>query len=216
MAYRLNSWRLFWLLALAVSVVICLGLPHRDFHTARDTEYMVLRSVRASLPLFLVAFTASALAVLWPHPFTRWLLANRRYFGLAFALGMAWHLSFVAYFLSRFGNHINLRAELADVVGLVFLIAMTVTSFRPVSRHLSMRAWRALHKTGIYAIWLLVLYIYQGGARGQRDALHVVGVAVLLGACSLRVFARLRLRRARPGGTASGRIEPLGAAQRRP
>jgi len=195
MPYRLNSWRLFWLLALAVSVAICVGLPGVDFHTARGTEPIVLRSVRCALPLFLTAFTASSLAILWPHPFTRWLLANRRYIGLAFAVGMAWHLCFVAYFLATFGNHLNLRAESADVVGLIFLIAMTVTSFRPVARVLSPRQWRLLHKVGIYAIWLLVLYIYQGGARSEHDPRHVLGVVVLIGAWLLRVWAALRQRR---------------------
>src|SRR5262245_32017407 len=93
----IQSWRLFWLLALAISASVCQALPHTDFHSARGMEYVILRSVRCALPFFLLAFTASSLPILWPNGTTRWLLSNRRYFGLAFAFGMAWHLSFVGY-----------------------------------------------------------------------------------------------------------------------
>lgn len=193
----LNSWRLFWVLAAAATFADALQLPYTDFSTARGTESIVVYSAHCALPLFLLAFTASSLAVLWSGRPTRWLLANRRYIGLSFAYAMACHLTLVAYYLGRFGNHINFRAELADVVGLLFLLAMTLTSFRAVSRHLSARSWRRLHKSGAYAIWLLMLYIFQAGARGDRDLYHWAGIAVLLLAWALRVLAwrkaRLRL-----------------------
>lgn len=185
----LHSWRLFWVMALAISIAICLGLPATDFHTARGTEGIVLRSVRCALPFFLIAFTASSLATLWPGSLSKWLLANRRYFGLAFAFGMAWHLSFVSYYLLRFHIHFNSRALTVDYVGLVFLVALTLTSFRPISRHLSSANWRRLHKVGVYMIWLLAVYIYQGGARSDRDLLHIGGLAVLLACLGLRVAA---------------------------
>jgi hypothetical protein len=190
----LQGWSLFWVMAFAISVAISLGLPQTDFHTARGTEGIVLRSVRCALPFFLVAFTASSLATLWPGSFTRWLLANRRYFGLAFAFGMAWHLSFVSYYLLRFHIHFNSRALTADYVGLTFLVALTLTSFRPVSRHLSAATWRHLHKLGVYMIWLLAVYIYQGGARSDRDLLHIGGLLVLLGCFALRVAAWMKKR----------------------
>jgi len=193
----LQSWRLFWALALAISVAICLGLPATDFHTAAGTEGIVLRSVRCALPFFLIAFTASSLATLWPGSFTRWLLANRRYFGLAFAFGMAWHLSFVAYYLIRFRIHFNSRALTADFVGLAFLLALTLTSFRPISRHLTSTNWRRLHKLGVYMIWLLAVYIYQGGARSERDFLHFGALAVLIACWGLRVAAWTKKRLAR-------------------
>ena len=109
MAKNLESWRLFWMLALTVSTAICLGLAFADFRTWRGTEFIILHAVLCALPFFLVAFTASSLATLWPSRRTRWLLSNRRYFGLAFAFGMAWHLSFVIYATMAFGNHVGPR-----------------------------------------------------------------------------------------------------------
>jgi methionine sulfoxide reductase heme-binding subunit len=194
----LQSWSLFASLAILVSAVDCLGLLFADLSSRRGAEFIVVYSVRCALPLFFVVFTTSSLATLWPGPRTRWLLANRRYIGLAFAVAMAWHFSFVAYFLIKFRPQLYARAIEADVVGLVFLVAMTLTSFRPFARHLTQVNWRRLHKTGIYAIWLLILYIYQGGARNDHDLYHLALVGALIGAWVLRMFAGFRKSAARP------------------
>lgn len=186
---RLQSWRLFWLLALAVSVVICLRLPSANFHSTRGMEPIILFSVRCALPLFIVAFTASSLASLWPGPVTRWLLANRRYFGLAFAWGMGWHLAFVGYSIVSFGNPLNRTALTLDLIGFTFLLALTLTSFNWSARLLGATNWRRLHKTGVYVIWLLATYIFFGFARGDRDLFHIGMLMVLLGAWGLRVVA---------------------------
>jgi methionine sulfoxide reductase heme-binding subunit len=177
------------LLAIVVSAANCVGLAFLDLSSRRGAESIVLYSVRCALPLFFLAFTASSLATLWPGPRTRWLLANRRYIGVAFAFAMAWHLTFVAHFFVAFRPHLNARAIEADVVGFVFLFAMTLTSFRTFARHLSVGSWRRLHKAGIYTIWLLLLYIYQGGARSERDLYHIAMLGVLVGAWLLRVIA---------------------------
>ena len=137
MMSKLNSWSLFWVLALAASTATLLGLSHTDFHSARGMASIVHRSVRCALPLFVLAFTASSLAILWPSTLTRWMLANRRYIGLSFAFAMALHFGFVAYFIWSFGNPLNFRATLMDVVGFIFLLMMTLTSFRWGARYLS-------------------------------------------------------------------------------
>src|ERR1700679_2332342 len=147
-----ESWRLFALLAFAISAAICVALPFTDFQSAHGTEFIILYSVRCALPFFIVAFTASSLAFLLPGRTTGWLLSNRRYFGLAFAFGMGWHLTFVAYTLLRFGNHINRTATTLDLIGLACLLALTLTSFRWFAHRLSPATWRRLHRTGVYAI----------------------------------------------------------------
>jgi sulfoxide reductase heme-binding subunit YedZ len=206
MAKAIASWPLFWLLALATSVAICLGLPSADFHTARGTTPIILRSVRCALPLFLLAFTASSLATLWPTRITRWQLSNRRYIGLAFAFGMAWHFSFVAYSISLFGlfaSGLNASATILDVIALTFLLLMTLTSFRWCARHLSAANWRRLHKTGVYVIWFVATYIYLGGVRHGGDILHDVAFGILVTAWLLRVAAWKR-HRARYAASTAG------------
>src|ERR1700733_14682971 len=188
MTPRLNSWSLFWVLALAASVADVLGLPAADFHSARGMSPIIVRTVRCALPLFLVAFTASSLATLWPSAGTRWLLANRRYIGLAFAFSMAWHFSFVAYTIWTFGNPLNAKATALDAIGFLFLLLLTLTSFRSFARHLSPVNWRRLHKTGVYVIWLVATAIYFHSLR-DGDLLHRVVFAVLLAAWALPAVA---------------------------
>ena len=194
MAKAVESWRLFWLLALITSVATCLGLPLADFHSARGTAPMILRSLRFALPLFLLAFAASSLATLWPNPLTRWLLRNRRYFGLGFAFGMAWHLSFVGYSIFSFGlsaSGLTRRGLALDLVGLAFLLLMTLTSFRWFAHRLTVANWRRLHKTGVYVIWFVATYIY---ARHLGDAFHVAAFSLLIAAWLLRVAAWVNRR----------------------
>jgi len=190
------GWRLFGVLALSVSAAICAELPRTDFHSARGTEHIILHSVHCALPFFVLAFVASSLVVLAPGRLSRWLLANRRYFGLAFAVGMAWHLSFVAYSFAAFGRTLNFTALALDLTALAFLVAMTLTSFAAFSRYLSAAAWKTLHKSGAYAIWLVATDIFFDSVRTRADRFHLTGLGVLLGAFALRVLAWMRARRA--------------------
>jgi DMSO/TMAO reductase YedYZ heme-binding membrane subunit len=185
-------------LGLLVSAAIGAGLPFANLRTASGTEFMVLHSVRCALPFFLAAFTASSLAALWPSPLTRWLLRNRRACGLTFAIGMAWHLTFVAYFFAGFHKHLNRLALGLDVAGLAFLIALTITSFQSVARHLPPQAWRRLHRTSVYAIWSLATYIYLLDMKYSRDLLHIAALGILLCAVLLRVAAWLRTSKHNP------------------
>jgi len=198
MAKSFESWRLFWMLALTVSAAICLGLPFADFHTWRGTEFIILHAVLCALPFFLVAFTASSLATLWPSRRTRWLLSNRRYFGLAFAFGMAWHLTFVTYATIAFGNHVSRRDLTLDFVAVSFLLAMTLTSFRRFARRLSLANWRRLHKTGVYTICFVVTFFYLDDTRSHWNPLYFGVACLLLAAWLLRIIAWTRRpRRAR-------------------
>jgi methionine sulfoxide reductase heme-binding subunit len=185
----IESWRLFWTLAIAISTANCLALPFTDLHSAHGAEFIVLYTVLCALPFLLVAFTASSLATLWPSRGTRWLLANRRYFGLAFAFGMSWHFAFVGYYMTLFGNPINNRDLTLDLIGLCFLAAMTLTSFRRFARRLTLADWRRLHKAGIYTLWFLPTFFYLDDLRNNWDAFHCVVLAALFAALVPRGIA---------------------------
>jgi sulfoxide reductase heme-binding subunit YedZ len=185
----INSWRLFSLLALATTAATCLGLPFADFRSAHGMEFIIKHSVRCALPSFLLAYTASSLATLWPGPLSRWLLSNRRYLGLAFAYGMALHLALVGYSVLSFGNRLNPTVTALDLTAAAFLLAMTLTSFRWFARRLSLANWRRLHKAGAYTIWLLATYIYCSDVRYERDVVHALVASAFVAAWLLRVAA---------------------------
>jgi len=185
----MNSWKLFWLLAAATTAATGLGLPFADFRSPHGMEFIIKHSVRCALPLFLLAFTASSFAALWPSPLSRWLLLNRRYFGLGFAYGMALHFALVGYSVLSFGNGLNATVTTFDLTAAGFLLAMTLTSFRWLARRLSLADWKRLHKAGAYAIWLLATYIYMSDVRYDRDVIHALVAAVFIAAWMLRVAA---------------------------
>jgi hypothetical protein len=190
----IRSWRLFWLLAAAITAVNCLGLRYADFHSVRGTEFIILYTVLCALVFLVVAFTASSLVVLWPSRGTRWILANRKYIGLAFAFGMGWHFVFVAYFMATFGNRLRWFDLALDIIGACFLLGMTLTSFRRFSRHLSLTNWRRLHKTGIYILWFNPTYFFLDDFIEARQPYYLVPFSVLLAAGSLRYAAWRRKR----------------------
>ena len=81
-----------------------------------------------------LAFSASSLAMVFPGPFSRWLLRNRRYIGLCFATAMGWQLAFILWMvIGYWGYYAQEVYVLEDVVvqlpGYLFLFAMTLTSF---------------------------------------------------------------------------------------
>ncbi len=202
---RFKAWPLFWVLSLALSSAVVVVMPFTDLRSVDGIVFMTAHAVRCSLVPFLLTFAASPLATLWRSETTRYLLANRRYLGLVFAVGMGWQLVFIGwiaihdfpYFVRTFVNLPNL---IAGVIPYLFLIAMTLTSFRRYARHLSTRNWRVLHKSGIYILWLTILstnFLYVlYGVKGP-NTFRSLFAALFLSAWVLRIAAWAQKRRVR-------------------
>src|SRR3569623_1476748 len=85
-----EGWRLFGLLTLILTALCIWIAGMRGFEV--DGIRMVIRfTARTSLLFFCLAFSAAALARLWPNAYTRWQRRNRRYLGLSFAASHAIH-----------------------------------------------------------------------------------------------------------------------------
>jgi sulfoxide reductase heme-binding subunit YedZ len=209
MSKAIGSWRLFWALALANSAAVLVALPFAEFDSVEGPLFMIRHAVRCALPLFLLAFAASSLATFWPNQSTRWLLSNRRYFGLAFAFGMAWQLVFIgwlavthfAYFVPR---AVNLNTFIGGVIPYLLLLVMTLTSFRRFGRYFSVRNWRRVHKTGMYVFWFGITSsyatLYVAPAASGLNVFRCVVLSLFLWAWVLRIAAWARrqlLRRSR-------------------
>ncbi len=189
---RLKSGDLLGPLALLVVTADILVGCFASLATKPGGAWAIVASARIALPLFLTAFLASPLAELRPGAATRWLLRSRRSFGLAFAVALGCHLTFVSLYASQFGLKLSRPALLADTAGAAFTAALTITSLRPIMRRLPRKWWKRLHTTGIYVVWLLVLYIYQAEVRGDRDPIAILAFSTFLLAGALRVLCLLR------------------------
>jgi hypothetical protein len=150
---------------------------------------LVRLTARTSLLLFLLTFTASAAWRRWPSAWTRWQLANRRYFGLSFAVSHGLHLAAIVAFAHlaprQFDQASNPSTRFISEIGYVFIFAMTATSFNASAAWLGRRAWKILHSTGAWYLWLVFLLSY--ASRAVHDAHYLIGVAVVLGALAVRI-----------------------------
>ena len=161
----LNGWNLFLLITVPISLAVVVAMTRADLSSAEGVSSMIQLSVRCSVPWLYLAFVASSIQVLFPSAASRWLMRNRRLIGLCFAAGMAWQLTFILWMVILYWGYyvgeVYLFADVAvQIPGYVLLIAMTLTSFKPLRRKLSAAQWRRLHKGSIYFLWGTVWSTY--------------------------------------------------------
>lgn len=161
----LNGWGLFWLVSLPIAISMLVAMAQSQLDSGPAVSGMIQLSVRCAVPLLYIVFAASSLQVLFPGDFGRWLLRNRKYFGLCFAAAMAWQGFFILWLVTVYSDYyINevyvLRDAIEGVTGYLFLAAMTITSFQFARKRLSPGQWRILHKSGIYFLWAYAFSVY--------------------------------------------------------
>jgi len=161
----LNGWRLFAFAVIPMCVAVVMAMTTADLASPLGVSSMIQFSVRLAVPWLFIAFAVSSLGAVFPGPFSRWLLRNRRIIGLCFAAGMAWQLFFILwmvigywdYYIEEVYSYFDLAEQLP---GYLILIAMTLTSFRFGRSKLSARQWKILHTGGIYFLWGVVWSTY--------------------------------------------------------
>ncbi len=136
-----------------------------DLSTGAGVSTMIGFSVRWAVPFIYLVVAVSAVQILFPGPFPMWLLRNRKYIGLCFAVAMAWQGVFI-FMMSNFFHEYYyadiylLRDEIEGSVGYIFLTAMVVTSFRFGRKYLTHKQWKLLHKSAIYFLWAYPFSVY--------------------------------------------------------
>jgi len=194
-----EGWRL---LAVLVVSLVSLSLwiaSMRQFEV--EGVRMVIRfTARSSLVLFCLAFSAAALARLWPAAWTRWLRRNRRYLGLSFAASHGIHAVAIVCFAKMdpagFAAATSAASYIFGGIGYAVIIAMTATSFDRTAEMLGPRAWRALHLTGGYYLWLQFMVSF--GKRIPAMPLYAAFLVPLLVVMALRLIAMASNARRRP------------------
>ncbi|HEY8154610.1 MAG TPA: hypothetical protein VII72_10830 [Myxococcota bacterium] len=164
-------------------------------------------TARTSLVLFGAAFTASSLRSLWRTPATGWLLRQRRYLGLSFAVSHGLHLLAIIGLSLVLGDAFEVGAVTVIFGGGAYLMIalMAATSSDRAYAWLGRQRWHRLHLVGVYWIWIIFANSYTARAvmaiaRGT-ESLAYVPVAVFIWALlGLRVaaWARARQTHSRP------------------
>ncbi len=199
---RLHGWRLFCLLSLLVLSVTALA-PWSQPQWVEALRSAIRVTARTSFALFLATFLASSLASLLPGDFTRGLLRERRFLGLAFAFSHAVHavliVLYVKCFPETFWHGRSTAANIPGSVGYLFIILLTLTSFPYAVKRLGARTWKRLHSTGTWVIALVFLLSFY--KRLPLGSWYPLGFGLIFSAIAFKLLAKLavRLRRgARP------------------
>ncbi len=143
-----------------------------------------------SVVFFCAAFTASALARLRPSPLTRWLLTNRRYLGLSFAVSHLAHGLAIAALQRRTDFLAGYDVTTLAASGLAFVVIalLAATSNDAAVRWLGATNWKRLHTIGVYYLWFIFIFTYMGPA--LISPYHAALTLLLALALALRLAAR--------------------------
>lgn len=190
----LAGWPLVGWASLALSLMV--GLTLIVYGPGEDGVHAIIRyTARTSLSLFGAAFVASSVRQLWPTPVTRWLLVNRRYLGVSFAVSHGVHLTAIIV-LARISSAFRADVSMITVVfgGFGFVVAalLAATSSNRAVAWMGARRWRIVHKFGVYYLWFIFLVTYLPAAI-QRPS-YSVFVLVLFTMIGIRLLAAARAR----------------------
>jgi DMSO/TMAO reductase YedYZ heme-binding membrane subunit len=196
-----EGWPLFAALTLVLAALSIWIAGMRQFEV--EGVRMVIRfTARTSLLLFCLAFSAGALARLWPNAWTRWQRRNRRHLGVSFAASHAIHAVAIVLFAAMspplFREATSVASFIFGGIGYGFIIAMTATSFDRTAAAMGPRAWRMLHLIGGY--YLLLQFMVSFGKRIPAMPLYALFLIPLLAVLALRLIAMASSRAPRPVG----------------
>ena len=161
----INGWGLFCLVSIPMCMVMIIASAGADLSGGAGVSKMIGFSVRCAVPFIFMVVAASSVQILFPGPFPMWWLRNRKYIGLCFAVAMFWQALFI-FIMSNvyrdyyFADVYLLRDELEGSVGYIFLVAMVLTSFNIFRKHLNLKQWKLIHKSGLYFLWAYPFSVY--------------------------------------------------------
>ena len=176
-------------LAIAAMTAVILAVAGTDEEGLR----MVVRATaRVSAVLFGLAFAASSLRRLWPNDATRWLLANRRYVGVSFAVSHTVHLlaliTLADWSFTTLVEKSNPTTLALGGLGYVFIAAMTARSFDRTAAWLGPRRWQRLHTVGGWYLWFI--FFATMAPRVVHEPAYAVPLLWMLAVLAVRIRAR--------------------------
>ena len=143
-------------------------------------------TARTSCILFLVAFCASSLRRISSNNLANWLSSNRRYLGLSMAISHGFHaVAITAVALLTSENMV--RNNNGATLGYVFILLMTITSFKRPAAILGRRNWKILHTVGMYYLWLSFTVAFSERLSESRS-IYIPFVTILILALILRLI----------------------------
>jgi len=193
----------YWLFgATTVAALATVMAPLAAFGVTEQGWQLAARyTVRVSFPLFLLAYLARPLTAFWRTETTIWLLRNRRYLGLSFALAHTIHLGALTSYFVFIGEMPGMEAVIGGGIAYALMFVMAATSNDQSVKALG-RNWARLHTVGLHYLWRIFLVTYLGrlsDGEGGTDAgslfmVGIVGSGLAFSALALRLAAAWKRR----------------------
>ena len=162
----------------------------RKTGSSAPAEARVVRGWRVAFLVLLVVFVARPLRQLLRTPSTLALLRNRARIGLAFAGVHTGHLLLLVYRAREFANfQLSVAENAIGAFVYALMFAMVVTTFRAPARAIGPRAWRVLHKTGLYVLTAIFAQTQLPRSLDDLSGLNWWLVAALAAALVIRLTA---------------------------
>lgn len=177
------GWSVFALVAMCALLLAQHGLHEEGLRVT------IRATARTSLVLFASVFAASGLRRVWRAPATAWLLRNRRYLGLSFAISHGLHLAAIlaaAATVPGFAADISLLTAIGGGTAYLLIALMALTSNDTAVRRLGRRRWRALHRTGLWVVFGIFTSSYLG--RALENPNYIPHAALLAAMLILRLL----------------------------
>ena len=189
----LRGWPLFCLISALVVVMSALAITLQPDLIA-GLRSAIRATARTSFVLFLTAFTASAFAVLVASPFSRALVRERRFIGLAFAFSHFVHAALI-YVYGQLNTEFWPARSVVDNIpgstGYLLILLMTLTSFKAPARLLGPTAWKALHVTGMWVI--VAVFAFSNFKRIPMSAWYLLPFGMTCAAVAIRLVGKMAL-----------------------
>lgn len=170
--------------ALAVALAFVIGQNRIE-----DWGLAARWTARVGFPVFIVAYSASSLARLWPSDLTRILWRDRRWWGLGFFASHTIHLGALITYLQVSGDTRPWSVLIVAGGAYAMLFVMAATSNGAAQRALG-KNWKRLHTFGIHYLWFIFFVSYLGRTMEPgKMAQGYIGVSIALAALGLKIAA---------------------------
>ena len=159
-----TGWRLTKIITVLLVANFAITLSVFDINEKETVRFLIRSTAKCSFILFMLAFVASSLHNYFKNSFTKWLLANRRYIGVSFAVSHYLHLvTLILMTLHIDFNVFEDRGVFRTAVGATayaFITLMTITSFDKTRNLFGAKNWKRIHTIGGYLLWIIFAKSY--------------------------------------------------------
>jgi len=192
-----NSFLIGWCLTGIISVLLIINvliiLIINDVNNKETVSLLIRSTAKLSFLLFMSAFVASSLHHYFKNSLTRWLLQNRRYIGVSFAISHYLHLGALILMTLHIDFNVfedrGLFKTAFGATAYAFITLMTITSFDKTRNLFGAKNWKRLHTVGGYLLWIIFAQSY---ILNMSSPLRIFFAIVAASVLVLRISVLLR------------------------